>query len=110
MRFARWVFLLAGATGVLMIVPPFFLETKTGADYPPPINHPEYYYGFFGVTLAWQLLFLVIGFDAVRYGDAAGAGGERQFRHRHPNPVRPWPSPWGLARLRFHGCDLARLV
>lgn len=67
MRFARWVFLLAGAIGVLMIVPTFFLETKTGADYPPPINHPEYYYGFFGVTLAWQLLFLVIGFDPVRY-------------------------------------------
>ena len=67
MRFARWVFLLAGATGILMIVPPFFLENKTGADYPPPINHPEYYYGFFGVTLAWQLLFLVIGYDPVRY-------------------------------------------
>ena len=67
MRFARWIFLLPGATGVLMIVPLFFLEAQTGVDFPPPINHPEYYYGFLGVTLAWQLLFLVIGFDPVRY-------------------------------------------
>jgi hypothetical protein len=67
MRFAKWVFLLAGVTGVLMIVPPFFLEAKTGEDYPPPINHPEYYYGFLCVTLAWQLMFLVIGSDPVRY-------------------------------------------
>jgi hypothetical protein len=67
MRFARWVFLLAGATGILMVIPPYFLERQTSEDYPPPITHPEYYYGFFGVTLAWQLLFLVIGSDPVRY-------------------------------------------
>jgi hypothetical protein len=67
MRFAKWVFRVAGASGVLLIVPPFFLEGRTGADYPPPINHPEYYYGFFGVTLAWQFLFLIIGADPVRY-------------------------------------------
>ena len=70
MRFAKWVFLLAGGSGVLMIVPPYFLERQTGEDYPPPITHPEYYYGFFGVTLAWQLLFLVIAADPVRYRTA----------------------------------------
>jgi hypothetical protein len=70
MRFAKWVFLLAGITGILVIVPPFFLEARTGQDYPPPINHPEYYYGFFGVTLAWQFMFLVIGSDPVRYRPA----------------------------------------
>jgi hypothetical protein len=67
MRLAKWVFLLAGVTGILLIVPPYFLERQTGERYPPPINHPEYYYGFFGVTLAWQLLFLVIASDPVRY-------------------------------------------
>jgi hypothetical protein len=67
MRFARWVFLLSGASGVLIIVPPFFLEARTSADYPPPITHPEYYYGFFGITLAWQFMFLVIGSQPVRY-------------------------------------------
>jgi uncharacterized NAD-dependent epimerase/dehydratase family protein len=67
MRFARWVFLLAGVSGILMVVPPYFLERQTGEDYPPGITHPEYYYGFFGVTLAWQVLFLVIASDPVRY-------------------------------------------
>jgi hypothetical protein len=51
MRFARRVFLLAGAGGVLMIVPPFFLETKMAADYPPSINQPEY---FTQLSLAWR--------------------------------------------------------
>ena len=67
MRLAKWVFLLAGISGILMVIPPYFLEAKTSEDYPPPINHPEYYYGFFGVTLAWQFIFLVIGSDPVRY-------------------------------------------
>jgi len=70
MRFARWVFLLAGLSGLVLIVPPYFLEQKTGEDYPPEITHPEYYYGFLGVTLAWQLLFLVIASDPVRYRPA----------------------------------------
>jgi hypothetical protein len=67
MRLAKWVFLLAGVSGILLVVPPYFLERQTGVDYPPPITHPEYYYGFFGVTLAWQFMFLVIASDPVRY-------------------------------------------
>jgi hypothetical protein len=67
MRFAKWVFLLAGLSGILLVVPPYFLERQTSEDYPPPITHPEYYYGFFGVTLAWQVLFLVIATDPIRY-------------------------------------------
>jgi len=70
MRFARWVFLLAGVSGILMVVPPYFLEAKMGQDDPPPITHPEYYYGFLGVTLSWQFLFLVIASDTVRYRPA----------------------------------------
>jgi hypothetical protein len=70
MRFARWVFVLAGISGVLMVIPPYFLEEQFGRDYPPSVNHPELYYGFFGVTLAWQLMFLVIGFDPIRLRSA----------------------------------------
>jgi hypothetical protein len=67
MRFAKWVFLLAGVWGVLLVAPLYFLEAKTGEDYPPPVTHPEYYYGFAGVTLSWQILFLVIASDPTRY-------------------------------------------
>src|SRR5947209_2535424 len=66
MRFARWVFMLAGASGVL-IVAPLYLEGRFFEQHPPAINRPEFYYGFAGVTLAWQVLFLVIAADPVRY-------------------------------------------
>jgi hypothetical protein len=65
-RFARWVFLLAGASGVLMIAPLYF-EGRFFRDDPPEINRPEFYYGFAGVTLAWQVMFLLIASDPVRY-------------------------------------------
>jgi hypothetical protein len=70
MALAKWVFCLAGITGVLMVIPPYSLEEQLGRDNPPPINHPEFYYGFCGVTLSWQLLFLVIGRDPMRYRQA----------------------------------------
>jgi hypothetical protein len=67
MKFAKYTFLVAGVYGLLVLVPQYFLETKNGIDYPPPINHPEYFYGFVGIAVAWQLAFLVISRDPVRY-------------------------------------------
>jgi hypothetical protein len=67
MKFARFIFRIAGVYGLMLIVPQFFLEEQIGLDYPPPITHPEFFYGFLGVTLAWQVLYLVVGHDPVRY-------------------------------------------
>jgi hypothetical protein len=67
MKFAKRVFLLAGIYGLIVVLPQYFLETKTGQDFPPPITHPEYYYGFIGVALAWQVLFISVARDPVRY-------------------------------------------
>lgn len=67
MKFARWTYLIAGIYGLLVLVPQYFLEEKNGRDYPPVINHPEYYYGFIGVAIAWQLAFLIISKDPRRY-------------------------------------------
>jgi hypothetical protein len=66
MRFARWVFLTSGIYGIVALAPQYFLEHQVGTDYPPPISHPEYFYGFVGVGLAWQVLFLMIGVDPIR--------------------------------------------
>ncbi len=66
MRFARTVFLLAGIYGIVALAPQYFLEEQVGRNYPPAISHPEYFYGFIGVGLAWQVLFLLIGLDPVR--------------------------------------------
>lgn len=67
MKFARKVFLAAGIYGLLILLPQYFLEQKVGRDFPPAITHPEFYYGFLGVAVAWQVAFLVIAFDPVRY-------------------------------------------
>jgi hypothetical protein len=66
-RFARWVFLLAGVIGLAEIVPLYFVESTIGRTQPPPITHPEFYYGFVGVVLAWQIAFIIISRDPVRY-------------------------------------------
>jgi hypothetical protein len=67
MRFAKWVFLLAGVSGILLVVPSYFLERWARELDPPPINHPEYYYGFLGVVLACQLLYLLIASNPPRF-------------------------------------------
>jgi hypothetical protein len=67
MRFAKLTFLIAGIYGLLALVPLYFMEQQTGRDYPPPITHPEYYYGFIGVAVAWQLAFIVMSREPVRY-------------------------------------------
>lgn len=67
MLFARRVFLTAAVYGVLVLAPQYFLESKVGRDIPPPITHPEHFYGFIGVALAWQILFLLVARDPMRY-------------------------------------------
>jgi hypothetical protein len=49
------------------MVPMYLLEDRIDQDQPPPITHPEFFYGFAGITLAWQLLFLVLASDPFRY-------------------------------------------
>ena len=67
MKFARRVYLIAGIVGLIEICPMYFTESLWGTMYPPPITHPEFFYGFAGVTLAWQVLFLLLSRDPVRY-------------------------------------------
>jgi hypothetical protein len=66
-KFASRVFLAAGIYGVVALLPQYFLEQKLGRDFPPPITHPEQFYGFIGVALAWQIVFLMIARDVQRY-------------------------------------------
>lgn len=63
MKFARLVFCCTGALGTLVLMPRYFMYGKIGKNSPPPPTHPEFYYGFAGVTLAWQLAFFVIASD-----------------------------------------------
>jgi hypothetical protein len=66
-RFARRVFSIAGIYGLIVLVPQLFTESRIARDFPPALTHPEYFYGFLGVAIAWQLCFLVIARDPARY-------------------------------------------
>lgn len=67
MKFAKYTFLVAGIYGLLALVPQYFLENKIGIDTPPAITHSEFFYGFVGVAIAFQLVFLVISRDPQKY-------------------------------------------
>jgi hypothetical protein len=67
MKLAKIVFWVAGIWGLLVITPLYFLFDLIGKNDPPPITHPGFYYGFAGTALAWQLAFLFIATDPVRY-------------------------------------------
>jgi hypothetical protein len=67
MKFVQRVFVIAGIYGVVTLIPQYFMEARTGRDFPPAITHPEFFYGFIGVALAWQVMFFIIARDPQRY-------------------------------------------
>jgi hypothetical protein len=66
MKFAKIVFRVAGIYGLLVLAPLYFLYDTIGRLDPPPLTHPQFYYGFAGVALAWQIAFLIIGAQPAR--------------------------------------------
>ena len=67
MNFAKRLLQIAGWYGLLVLTPQFFLERQVAVENPPAITHPEYFYGFVGVAVAWQIAFLIMARDPVRY-------------------------------------------
>lgn len=66
MIFARRVFTGAWIYGVIVLLPLLFLETQIVERAPPAFAHPEFYYGFLGVALSWQLVFVLIAREPAR--------------------------------------------
>ncbi len=64
---ARRIFLWAGIYGIAVLLPQYFMESQLARSFPPPLTHPEHFYGFIGVALAWQLAFILISRDVVRF-------------------------------------------
>ena len=67
MKFARIVFSIASIWGLLVLTPLYFIFNLIGQKDPPPITHPAFYYGFVGAALAWQVAFLIIATNPVRF-------------------------------------------
>jgi hypothetical protein len=68
-RLPRWIFAAAGVYGLITLLPLYFLERWIT----PAPNHPEYYYGFIGAALAFQVLFLIVARDPQRLRPAMPA-------------------------------------
>jgi hypothetical protein len=66
-KFSRVVFRFAGIYGFVVLTPGFFGEKMLAQKMPPAVTHPEFFYGFFGVGLAWQVAFLIIASDPARF-------------------------------------------
>ena len=65
MTFARTVFRIAGVWGLLVLAPFYFMAERFGVAATPP--GAQFYYGFLAVTIAWQIAFLIIATDPVRF-------------------------------------------
>lgn len=66
MRLARVVFIGAGIWGIVVLAPLFWLVDVTGRRYVPPVDYPQFFYGFLSVALAWQIAFVAIGTNPAR--------------------------------------------
>jgi hypothetical protein len=64
-RLARRVFAVAGIYGLIVLLPLYFAEPLLAAR--ASVNHPEYFYGFIGVASVFQLVYLTIARDPVRF-------------------------------------------
>jgi hypothetical protein len=81
MKFAKIVFWSAGIWGILVLTPLYFMFDVIGRQDPPPITHPAFYYGFVGVGLAWQIAFLIIATNPVRFRPFMIAGMAEKFSY-----------------------------
>jgi hypothetical protein len=67
LQFPRRVFQVAGIYGLLALLPQYLVELGLTPAGPIRLARPEYFYGFIGVAVAWQLAFLLIARDVRRY-------------------------------------------
>jgi len=66
MKFASRVFWIAAIVGIVALLPLYFVESLFPTLSPPAITHPEFYYGFASIGLAWHVAFIQIAREPVR--------------------------------------------
>ena len=106
MRFAKIVFWVAGIVGVLVITPLYFMFDLIGRKDPPPITHPGFFYGFVGVTLAWQIAFLFIAKDPARYRPLIIPSIIEKISYGAAVVALVWQGRMRASDLTFGGTDL----
>ena len=67
MKLAKWIFLIAGILGLLVMIPIAFAEKVIEQIMPPSVNHPEFFYGFIILNICWQIIYLFLASNPIRY-------------------------------------------
>jgi hypothetical protein len=67
MKFAKWTFRTAGIFGLIVMIPMLFVENLIEQIMPPSVNHPEFFYGFVVLNICWQILYLFLAKDPMRF-------------------------------------------
>jgi hypothetical protein len=106
MKFARTIFWVAAIWGFLVLTPLYFMFNVIGIKDPPPITHPAFYYGFVGAGLAWQLAFLIIATNPVRFRPFILAAVIEKFTYGIALTVLFLQGRMHAADLTFAGTDL----
>ena len=106
MKFAKTVFWVAAIWGFLVLTPLYFMFDLIGSKDPPAITHPAFYYGFVGAGLAWQLAFLIIATNPVRFRPIIPAAIIEKFSYGIALVVLYLHGRLHAADLTFAGADL----
>jgi hypothetical protein len=106
MRFAKIVFWIAGIWGFLVLTPLYFMFGLIGRQDPPPITHPGFFYGFVGLGLAWQVAFLFIAADPVRFRPLMIPSILEKVSYGAAIIVLVWQGRMHKSDLVFAGADL----
>jgi hypothetical protein len=67
MKLAKWTFRTAGIFGLIVMVPLLFAMKLIDQIMPPAVNHPEFFYGFVILNICWQILYLFLSKDPIRF-------------------------------------------
>jgi len=106
MKFAKTIFWIAAIWGFLILTPLYFMFNVIGKQDPPPITHPGFFYGFVGAGLAWQLAFLIIATDPIRFRPIVPAAAVEKFAYGIAMIVLFTQSRVHASDLVFAGADL----
>lgn len=61
------IFWIAAIYGVLALLAGLLGEAQFNVASPPAVTHPEFYYGFHGLALVFQIVFVIIACDPLHY-------------------------------------------
>ena len=106
MKFAKIVFWVAGIWGLVTLAPLYFMFNVIGRQDPPVITHPGFFYGFVGTGLAWQIAFLIIAMDPVRFRPLMLAAIVEKFTYAFAMMALHLQSRVHASDMVFAGADL----